>query len=94
MTRRATFGDFAQAAQAHLGEALADDDRATRTGQAAGLARRSQELVWSLGAAVDVMARYLADVNTPFEVLHDRWPGRLPPWAQAGFAALIDARRR
>jgi hypothetical protein len=33
------------------------------------------------------MARYLADVNTPFEVLFDRSPGRLPPWARAGFAA-------
>ena len=72
MTRRATFGDFAQAARAHLDEALADDDGAARVWQAAGLARQSQELVWSLRAAVDAMARYLADVNTPFEVLFDR----------------------
>ena len=87
MTGRATFGDFARAVRAHLDEAAAEDERATRPWQTAVLARQSQEIVWSLRTATDVMARYLADVNTPFAAFFDSEPGQLPPWAQAGFTA-------
>ena len=87
MTTRASFGDFARAARAHLDQAAADDERAARPWQAAVLAQQSRELVWSLRAATDAMARYLADINAPFEAIFDRHPRQLPPWAQAGFVA-------
>jgi hypothetical protein len=78
VTSRASFGDFARAARAHLDQAAADE-RAARPWQAAALAQQSRELVWSLRTATDAMTRYLADINAPFEAIFDRHPNRLPP---------------
>jgi hypothetical protein len=87
MTVRATFGDFAMAARAHLDEATAEEERAAWPLHSAALISQAQELVSGLRAATDVMGRYLTDVNIRFGAIFDRQPGQAPVWLQAGFTA-------
>ena len=87
MTRRATFGDFTSAARAHLDHAVPPPEPGTRRSQAAARTRQTEAFTQSLRDVIEVMARYLADINAPVAGVPRQHQRLLSPWARAGLEA-------
>ena len=80
MMRRATFGDFIQAAHWHLDPAITIYGPVGARGSAEGVSR-------SLLRVVTVMRRYLQDITTVFNNVPSHPHSQLGPWARAAIEA-------
>ena len=88
MTRRATFGDFAGAARLCLEHAVPPAEPvARRRWEAAARTRQTGAFTASLRGVIEVMARYLADINGPVAGVSSEDRHLLNRWARAGIEA-------